>query len=50
MNVSVGLVDKNGNVLQLTPTSALDKGTNKIYFTAKLPQEEHLASYSFIQT
>lgn len=50
VNVSLSLVDKQGNSILLRPSSnvGLDKSNNRIYFSANLPGNEHLSSYSLI--
>lgn len=50
LNISVKLVDKQGNVLPLSPTSSIDTSNNKVYFSAKLPSGQDLSSFTLIET
>ena len=49
-NISVDLVDKQGNIIPLTATSSADRSSNKIHLSAILPPGQDLSSYSLIQT
>lgn len=50
LNVTVNLIDKEGNKVPVVSKGNIDKTTNKVYFTAQLPEGHDLATYSLVQT